>query len=122
MMSAVHQTVGSLVLLGFLASLILNGLALTGRRFSWSQYVSFGAAGLLLIQVLLGFALLGDGEDNAAAHYVLAIAALLSLGFEHGYARARPSAEGRFQWGAIANGVTLVLVVITYVVGQSNAS
>ncbi len=120
-MSAVHQTIGTLVLLGFLGSLILNGLGLTGLSFAWSQYVSFGAAGLLLIQVLLGFALLGDGKDNAAAHYVLAIAALLSLGLEHGYARSQPTPGRRFQWGAIANGITLLLVILTYVVGQSNA-
>ncbi len=121
-MSAVHQTIGTLVLLGFLASLVLNGLGLAGRRFSWSRYVSFGAAGLLLVQFLLGFSLLGEGYDNAASHYVLAVAALLSLGFEHGYARAKPTPESRFQWGAIANAVTLVLVVVTYIVGQSNAS
>ena len=121
-MSEVHQTIGTLVLLGFLASLILNGLGMTGRRFPWSQYVSFGAAGLLLVQVLLGFSLLGDGKDNSAAHYVLAIAALLSLGLEHGYARSKPAPEGRFRWGAIANAVTLVLVLITYVIGQTNAS
>ncbi len=121
-MSEVHQTIGTLVLLGYLASLILNGLGLAGRRFSWSQYVSFGAAGLLLVQILLGFSLLGAGEDNAASHYVLAVAALLSLGLEHGYARSKPTAEARFQWSAVANAVTLVLVVITYIVGQSNVS
>lgn len=121
-MAAVHQTIGTLVLLGFLASLILNGLGLAGRRFPWSQYVSFGAAGMLLVQILLGFSLLGDGRDNAATHYVFAVAALLSLGFEHGYARSKPTPEGRFQWGAIANAVTLVLVLVTYVIGQTNAS
>lgn len=121
-MSDIHQTVGTLVLLGFIASLVLNAVALTGRRFSWSRYVSLGAAGLLLLQVLLGFSLLGEGEDNAASHYILGIVALLSLGFEHGYARSRPTADGRSQWGAIANAVTLVVVLITYLIGQSNAS
>lgn len=121
-MSAVHQTVGTLVLLAFLASLIVNGLGLTGRTFSWGRYVSMAGASLLLLQVVLGFSLLGEGEDNSAAHYVLAIAALLSLGIEHGYARAQPTAERRYKWGAIANAITLVLALITYIVGQSNAS
>lgn len=121
-MSAVHQTVGTLVLLAFLASLIINGLGLTGRTFPWGRYVSMAGSTLLLLQIVLGFSLLGEGEDNAAAHYVLAIAALLSLGIEHGYARSQPTPERRFRWGAIANAITLVLVLITYIIGQSNAS
>jgi hypothetical protein len=121
-MTAVHQTVGTLVLLAFLGSLIVNGLGLTGRTFTWGRYVSMAGSTLLLLQIVLGFSLLGEGEENAAAHYVLAIAALLSLGLEHGYARSQPTAEGRFRWGAIANAITLVLVLITYIVGQTNAS
>ncbi len=121
-MAAVHQTVGTLVVLAFLASLIINGLGLTGRTFSWGRYLSMAGATLLLLQIVIGFSLLGEGEDNSAAHYVLAIVALLSLGLEHGYARSQPTAERRFQWGAIANAVTLVLVLITYIVGQSGAS
>lgn len=120
-MATLHMTVGGLVVLGFLASLVLNGIALSGRRFTWSQYVSFGAAALLLIQILLGLSLLGDDHDNSGWHYVFAILALLSLGFEHGYARARPTAEERYRWGAIANGLTLILVLITYIIGQSNS-
>ena len=121
-MSAVHQIVGTLVLVAFLVSLIVNGLGLTGRTFSWGRYASMAGSTLLLLQIVLGFSLLGEGEDNSAAHYVLAIAALLSLGLEHGYARARPTAAGKYQWGAIANAITLVLVLITYIIGQSNAS
>jgi hypothetical protein len=119
--ATVHMIVGGLLVLGFLASLVLNGLALTGRQFPWSQYVSFGAAALLLIQVLLGFSLLGSDHDNSGWHYVFAILALLSLGLEHGYSRARPTAEERYRWGAVANAVTLALVLITYIIGQSNS-
>jgi hypothetical protein len=121
-MTAVHQTVGTLVLLAFLGSLIVNGLGLTGRTFTWGRYVSMAGSALLLLQIVLGFSLLGEGEENAAAHYVLAILALLSLGLEHGYARSQPTAEGRFRWGAIANAITLVLVLITYIVGPTTAS
>jgi hypothetical protein len=121
-MTALHQTVGTLVLLAFLGSLIINGLGLTGRTFTWGRYVSVAGSTLLLLQVVLGFSLLGEGEENAAAHYVLAIVSLLSLGLEHGYARSQPTVDARFRWGAIANAITLVLVLITYIVGQTNAS
>lgn len=121
-MAAVHQTIGTLVLLAYLGSLIINVLGLTGRNLTWGRYVSMAGATLLLLQIVLGFSLLGEGEANAAAHYVLAIAALLSLGLEHGYARSQPTAEGRYRWGAIANAITFVLVLITYIVGQTNAT
>jgi hypothetical protein len=120
-MTTVHYTVGTLVLVGFLLLLVLNiRTAMSGNSFSWQRGVSYGAATLLLLQYMLGFTLLGEGKDVTAVHYLLAFAAILPIGLEHGYANSRPSAKARGQYAALANLLTLIIVAIAWQIGQSN--
>jgi hypothetical protein len=120
-MSNVHATVGTLVIIGYLVMLILNiATAIRGRGYSWQQYVSYGAATLLALQYLLGFSLLGEGKSVSAFHFIIALCAILPLGLEHAYANAKPSVKERAQYAALANFLTLVIVLIAYMIGQSN--
>jgi len=120
-MANVHMTVGSLVILGFLITLGLNiRTAMTGNEASWQKLVSFGSATLLVLQYLLGFSLLGDDHSITAWHYLIALSAIIPVGFEHGYASQRTDAVERGKLGAVANVATLVLVLVAYVIGQSN--
>jgi hypothetical protein len=120
-MTEVHYTVGTLVLVGFLLTLILNiRTATTGNSVSWQRGVSFGAATLLLLQYMLGFSLLGEGKDITGVHFLIALLAVLPVGLEHGYASTRPNAKARGQWAALANLLTLILVAIAWQIGQSN--
>ena len=120
-MTDIHMTVGSLVVIGYLLTLVLNvRAAATGNDFSWQKMVSFGSATLLVLQYMLGFSLLGEGEDVPAFHYLLALSAIIPVGFEHGFASQRTSTADRGKLGALANVATLVLVVIAYIIGQSN--
>jgi hypothetical protein len=120
-MTAVHYTVGTLTLVGFLTTLVLNArTATTGNSFTWQRGVSFGASTLLLLQYMLGFSLLGEGKSIPAIHFLLALAAILPVGLEHGYAAQRPNAKARGQWAVIANVLTLILVAIAWQIGTSN--
>ena len=114
----VHSTVGTLVVLGYLVVTALYLLALAGRPVAWARQVSFGVAGLLLLQYLLGFWLLGDGFRNRNLHYALALLALASVGVEHGVAAGRETPRERAAFGAGAAAVTFGLVVAAYVVGM----
>jgi hypothetical protein len=120
-MSNVHMIVGSLVVLGYLIVLIFNlRTFFTGSEFTWQRPLTFGAATLLVVQYMLGFSLLGSGEEISAWHFVFALLALLPLGLEHAFASTRETARGRGMFGSIANILTLALVLTAYIIGQSN--
>jgi hypothetical protein len=120
-MSGLHNLVGSLVVLTFLAGFGANLYVFLGRSFAWRQYISIIAATLLLLQYLIGFSLLADDRDNSGWHYVFAFLPLLTVGLEHGYARTRPTPREQALWGMIATGGTFVLVLIAFIIGQSNS-
>lgn len=118
-MTNVHMIVGSAVVVAYLIVLVLNlRTALTGAEFSWQKNVSYAASALLLVQYVLGFSLLGEGNDISAFHFLAALAALLPVGMEHGFANQRPSARDRGKIGALANVATLVLVLVAYLIGE----
>ena len=120
-MSTVHMIVGTLVILGFAATLVLNVMsALRGVEFRWQRAISFGSATLLILQYMLGFSLLGEGRDIPAMHYLIALASIIPVGLEHMYAGTRPSIRQRGLMGAILNAATLALVIIAYVIGETN--
>ncbi|HWV36833.1 MAG TPA: hypothetical protein VNZ55_14450 [Thermomicrobiales bacterium] len=122
-MTNVHMIVGSLVVIGFIVTLVLNIMSLVnGRVFPWQRSVSFAAATLLLLQYVLGFSLLGEGKDIPGTHYLIALLAILGVGLEHGYASTREDPKQRSLYAVIANVITLVLVLIAYMIGQSNGS
>ena len=121
-MANVHMIVGTLVIVGFVITLILNiRTARAGREYSWQKMVSFGAATLLVLQYMLGFSLLGSGEDIPARHFIFALLAIIPVGAEHGFANTRADARQRGRYAAIAEVVTLALVLTAYIIGQSNA-
>jgi hypothetical protein len=119
-MVSIHSTVGTLVVLGYLAATVLYAYAAAGRPVALARYVSFAAAGLLLVQYVLGFWLLGDGYRNQASHYAFAILALVTVGLEHGFAPTRATPRARASVAGLAALGTLILVVITYLLGQGS--
>lgn len=120
-MDAVHNVVGTVVVLAFLANFAAHLLVFLGRPANWLRGASIAAATALLLQYVLGFSLLADGRDNAGSHYVFAFLPLLTVGLEHGFARTRSTARERGLWGMAATGGTFVLVLIAYIIGTSNA-
>jgi heme A synthase len=120
-MTNIHMIVGSAVVVAYVVVLVLNiRTAATGSDFPWQKMVSYGASGLLVVQYMLGFSLLGDDKDVSGFHYLIALAAILPVGMEHGFASQRTDAKERGKIGALANVATLVLVLVAYMIGQSN--
>ncbi|MEJ7901318.1 MAG: hypothetical protein WKF63_05690 [Thermomicrobiales bacterium] len=120
-MTNVHMIVGSAVVVAYLTILVLNlRTASTGAEFTWQKFVSFAAATLLILQYMLGFSLLGEGNDISGFHYLIALVAILPVGMEHGFASQRPAAKDRGKIAALANVATLVLVIVAYLIGEMN--
>lgn len=120
-MTNVHMIVGSAVVVAYLVMLALNlRTAASGAEFSWQKVVSYTAATLLLVQYVLGFSLLGEGNDIPAFHFLIALAAILPVGMEHGFGSQRPAAKDRGKINALANVATLLLVLVAYLIGEMN--
>lgn len=117
-MVAVHNVVGTLVVVAYLAVTVANVLRFRGSSAPWARPLSFAAAGLLVVQYLLGFWLLGSGNVNQASHYAFALLAIVTVGLEHGYAQTRATPRARALTALVATATTFVLVAIAYTIGQ----
>lgn len=120
-MANVHMIVGSLVVIAFLIDLILRFLATRGKTFSFTRIVAFAAGGLLLVQYVLGFGLLSSSDNKPSPiHYVLALAAIITVGAEHmvtGQPGTDVKATNIKALRAVA--ATVALVLAAYLVGES---
>ena len=116
----VHEGVGTLVVLAFLALTVVNVLQATGRTIAWSRQLSFAAAGLLFFQYVLGFGLLSGHHKITAVHYLFALAAIITVGLEHGFADTKEDPSTRHRLAAAFAAGTTALVIVAYAIGQSN--
>jgi hypothetical protein len=119
-MVGIHNIVGTVVVLVFLALTVINLLRVTGRQIPVATPLSYGAALLLLIQLLLGFLLLGRGFSIQPLHYILALLAIVTVAAEHGYARNRAAPELRAMAALLATGATTILVTAAHIIGSAN--
>lgn len=117
-MVTVHNVVGTLVVVAYLALAVANVLRVRGGDVPWARMLSFAAAGLLILQYLLGFWLLGSGNANQPSHYAFALLAVLTVGLEHGYAQTRSTPRARATTALVATVATFLLVAIAYSIGQ----
>lgn len=120
-MVGLHEGIGTLVVIAFLALTVVYILQLTGRTITWSRQLSFIASGLLLVQYVIGFGLLSDDWDVSPFHFVFALAALITVGLEHGMASAKEDVRERSRIGAAAAAGTTALVLIAYAIAQSTS-
>lgn len=118
----IHNIVGTFVVVAFLIVTILNGLRASGREIRVTRTISMVAAGLLLVQYVLGFLLLGQGWPLNPLHVLVALAAIVTVGLEHGYAATRETGRQRAIAALIATIGTTVLVVVAYSIGTSMAA
>ncbi len=120
-MTAFHSTVGTLIIVAYVVVLVLNVRAAMGKpMLPWQRPVSFGAATLVLVQIMLGFSLLGQGRDISPFHFAIGLMTILPIGAEHALAGKQPDSRKAGRIGAIANAVTLALVLAAYIIGELN--
>jgi heme A synthase len=94
-MADVHQTVGGLVVVAFIVTAILAAIAAAGGDDRWVRTASYVAAGLLLLQYILGVLLLGDGSRNSNGHYLIGLLILVPVALQHTSAeRLSPQTRG----------------------------
>lgn len=118
-----HMIIGLATLAAFLLLTIVNGLrAFRGSEMSWARGLSFAAAGLLLIQYVIGFSLLGSDHKMKALHYILALAAVVPVGAEHMMAAQETDQHRARRTAFICNVVTVALLVVVYAIGERNGS
>ena len=120
-MSQVHLLLGSVIVVAFLLLTILYVLRITGRAVPGVSTFSKIAAGLLLLQYVLGFLLMGGGYHNSNLHYLIALLAIIPVGLEHAWAANRTTAHQRAVGSAIAAALTTILVVAAHSIGSANA-
>ena len=120
-MDRVHEGVGTLVVIAYLALTVVYVLELTGRQISWSRQLTAVAAGLLLVQYALGFILLGGDHDVSPFHYIFALGTILTVGIEHAIASGRDSGAPNLRLAAAAAAGTTTLALIAYAIAQSTA-
>lgn len=120
-MVTVHMVIGTLVVIAFLVLAVGNAIQLTGERtFTWTRQLSMAAALLLLVQYVLGFSLLSGDHSITAAHYIFALAALITVGVEHGVAYPAEDRTTRARLATMATSGTALLVIIAYSIGQAS--
>ena len=119
-MDNVHFIVGSLVVLVYLVVTVLNVVqAVRNVDMPWVRMVSRVGAVLLLVQYALGFNLLAGERTITASHYIVALAALITVGFEHSRAAQEENPVNRRKMLALATLGTLILTLIAYGIGES---
>lgn len=119
-MVSIHNVVGTLVVLAFLALTVVNVVRVTGRPVAFATPLSYLASALLLLQIVLGFGLLGSGSEIEPIHYILGLLAIVTIGVEHGYARTRTAPDLRAMASLLATGATTILVAAAHIIGSSN--
>ena len=119
-LSGIHEILGGLVVLGFIVMAILAALAATGRDIGWIRQASFIAAGLLVLQYLVGVLLLANGFRNTSSHLVIALLVLIPVALQHSSAR-RLSSQSQDVALLIWALAAAVLSVIAYMTGMAGA-
>lgn len=118
-----HMTLGVATLAAFVLLTIVNGLRLfRGSEMSWARGLSFAAAGLLLIQYVVGFSLLGSDHSMKPLHYILALVAIVPVGAEHMMAAQETDKHKALRMAFIANIATVALLLVVYSIGERYVS
>jgi heme A synthase len=119
-LSSIHEILGGLVVVAFIVMAILAAIAATGRDIPWIRQWSFIAAGLLVLQYLVGVLLLANEARNTGEHIVIALLVLIPVALQHSSAR-RLSSQSRavalLVWALAA----AVLSVVAYLTGMAGA-
>jgi len=111
--------VGSVTLLLFLANVVMYAIELfKGTPVAYHRLVSISAATGLLLQYALGFMLLGAGNSITWVHWVLALAAIVPVGMEHGMTANQTNFRTKSLLGLIASILAFVVVLVVYGIGE----
>jgi hypothetical protein len=115
-LAGIHEIVGGLVVVALVILAILAAAQATGRGGDAVRMMSFVAAGLYALQILLGLLLLGGGFRNSTMHYVLGLLVIVPIGLQQTAGRrfsAQNAGVATMIWALAA----AFLSVIAYMTG-----
>ena len=72
----------------------------------------------LLLQYALGFMLLGAGKDITWIHWVLALAAIVPVGMEHGMTANQTRFRTKSMIGLVASILAFIVVLAAYAIAE----
>jgi heme A synthase len=119
-LAGIHEILGGLVVVAFILLAILAAIAAAGRDMPWIRQASFIAAGLLLLQYVVGVLLLANGFRNSGSHVAIALLVLIPVALQHSPAR-RLSPQTRNVALLIWALAAAVLSAIAYMTGMAGA-
>jgi heme A synthase len=119
-LAGIHEMLGGLVVVAFIVVLVLAAIQAAGGNAQWTRIASFVAAGLLILQYLLGVGLLTSGFHNSNTHYVVALLVLVPVALQHSSAR-RLSAKTQGIALVIWSLAAVFLTLIAYLTGLAGA-
>lgn len=120
-LAAIHEILGGLVVVAFIVLAILAAIAASGREMRWMRTMSFIAAGLLLVQYVVGVLLLANGYRNTNTHLVIGLLVLVPVALQHSSAR-RLSSQSRGVALLIWALAAAFLSAVAYMTGMSGAA
>ena len=115
-LTGIHEMLGGVVVVAFIVAAILAAIAAAGRDMRWVRTASFIAAGLLVVQYVVGLLLLGNGQRNSTIHYIIGLLVLVPVALHHGFGR-RLSEQTRGVALMIWSLAATFLAVIAYLTG-----
>lgn len=116
-LAGIHNMLGGLVVVAFIVTVVLAAIQASGRSGEAARYASFVAAGLLLLQYVVGVLLLGGGARNATIHYVVGLLVVVPVALQQTAARRlgpQTRGLGTLIWALAAAFVS----VIAYLTGM----
>jgi hypothetical protein len=120
-LTGIHNVLGGLVVVAFIVVTVLAAIEASGRGGEITRMASFVAAGLLLLQYVVGVLLLGQGAVNAPIHFVIALLIVVPVALQQTSARRLgPQTRGlaTLIWALAAT----FLAVIAYLTGMQGVA
>lgn len=86
-LTGIHEMLGGIVVVMMIIVAILAAIYAAGGSSNMLRPASMLAAGLYLLQIILGFVLIGSGLGNAMGHYLVGLLILVPVALQHTSAR-----------------------------------
>lgn len=86
-LSGIHEMLGGIVVVMMIVVAILAAISAGGGSSNLLRPASMLAAGLYLLQILLGIVLIGGGARNATGHYLVGLLILVPVALQHSSAK-----------------------------------
>jgi heme A synthase len=86
-LSGIHEMLGGIVVVLMVIVAILAAISAGGGSNGMLRPASMLAAGLYLLQIILGVLLIGGGTRNSTGHYLVGLLILVPVALQHSSAR-----------------------------------